>query len=58
LSPKWQTAVTLSYDHSLGSWAWGGYVTDAYLDQTTYGVGQPTPVFGYSQEGSAIESRA
>lgn len=58
LSPKWQTAVTLSYDHSLENWAWGGYVTDAYLDRADYGVGQPTPVFGYSQVDAQIHFRA
>jgi len=54
LSPKWQTAATVSYDHSLGTWGWGAYVTDAYISQATYGVGQPNPVFGYNQVEAQI----
>jgi len=58
LSPKWQTAATVSYDHSLGSWAWGAYVTDAYISHAIYGISQPNVVFGYNQVDAQIHVRA
>ncbi len=54
LSPKWQTAATVSYDRSFGNCTWGAYVTDAYISAATYGVGQPNPVFGYNQVNAQI----
>ncbi|MBN8886769.1 MAG: TonB-dependent receptor [Rudaea sp.] len=49
LSPKWQGAATLDYQRSMGSWYWGGYLTDAYIGRATYGINQPDTVFGYSE---------
>jgi iron complex outermembrane receptor protein len=49
LSPKWQSAATIDYQHGFGNWYWGGYLTHAYLSGATYGIGQPDPVFGYGQ---------
>lgn len=58
LSPKWQTAVTVSYDKDLGKYAWGAYLTDAYISHAIYGVGQPNVVFGYSQVDAQVHLSA
>jgi outer membrane receptor protein involved in Fe transport len=58
LAPKWQTATTLSYDHSLKDWSWGAYVTDAFISHAIYGVNQPNVVFGYHQVDAQIHVQA
>lgn len=48
LSPKWQTAATLDYEHSIGNWYVGGYLTNTYLSKAIYGLSQPDHVYGYA----------
>jgi iron complex outermembrane receptor protein len=54
LSPKWQGATTLDYQHSMGTWYWGGYLTDTYISRAVFGIGQSDPVFGYNQVDAQV----
>ncbi|MFT4256827.1 MAG: TonB-dependent receptor [Pseudoxanthomonas sp.] len=47
LSPKLQTAATLSYDRYAGNWHFGGSITNAYMSKAIYGINQASEVFGY-----------
>lgn len=47
LSPRWQTAATLDYQHDFAAWYIGGYITDTYMSEATYGITQPSKVYGY-----------
>jgi outer membrane receptor protein involved in Fe transport len=49
LSPKWQTATALAYQHDAGQWTFGGSVTHAFIGKAIYGLSQPDSVFGYQQ---------
>ena len=54
LSSKWQTAATLDYEHSIGDWYVGGYLTNTYLSKAIYGLTQPEQVYGYAQWSAQI----
>ncbi|PMQ04659.1 Colicin I receptor [Dyella sp. AD56] len=55
LSPKWQTAATADYQHSLGSsWYIGGYLSQAFIGRTSYGINQPDSIYGYSEYDAQI----
>lgn len=54
LSPKWQTAATLDYEHSIGNWYIGGYLTNTYLSKAIYGLSQPDSVYGFAQWDAQI----
>ncbi|MFT3790925.1 MAG: TonB-dependent receptor [Rudaea sp.] len=54
LSPKWQGSATLDYQHSMGNWYWGGFLTDAYVGRATFGVGQSDTVFNYNQINAQV----
>ncbi|MES2488260.1 MAG: TonB-dependent receptor [Pseudomonadota bacterium] len=49
LSPKWQTATTLSYLTSLSDWRVGASATHTYLGKAVTNLPQHIPIFGYRQ---------
>ncbi|PTU31840.1 TonB-dependent receptor [Stenotrophobium rhamnosiphilum] len=49
LSPKWQTATTLSYFTALSDWRVGASATHTYLGRAVTNLPQHIPIFGYRQ---------
>lgn len=49
LSPKWQTASTLSYVTSISDWQVGASATHTYLGRAVSNLPQHIPIFGYRQ---------
>jgi len=49
LSPKWQTATMISYQHAVSSWNLAASVTHTFIGKAIYGLSQPDSVFGYRQ---------
>lgn len=54
LSPKWQTATTLSYVTSLSDWQVGASATHTYLGRAIANLQQNVSIFGYSQWDAQI----
>jgi outer membrane receptor protein involved in Fe transport len=48
LSPKWQTAATLDYQHSFDGWTFGTSVSDNFISHSRYGIDQGDQIFGYN----------
>jgi outer membrane receptor protein involved in Fe transport len=54
LSPKWQTATTLDYQHGFDGWTLGGSVSDNFISHSRYGIDQTDKIFGYNNVDAQI----